>query len=63
VKVGDLVLPHPEFTTVGIDYGTGIILDKQQYDGDIRVYYQVLWSHDDSQWWRDGELLPVNKSE
>ena len=63
MKIGDLVKPHPDFTIIGIDYGTGIILDKKLYKGDKCAYYQVLWSHLDDQWWRTGELLPVDKSE
>lgn len=60
MKIGDIVKPHPDFIIIGIDYGIGIVLDKKQYKGDERTYYQVLWSHLDNQWWRDGELLPVD---
>ena len=62
MKVNDLVLPKKEYSSSHINYGVGIIIEKQKYENDDVVYCLVQWAHED-QWWNVNELIKVKEKD
>ena len=60
MKVGDLVHAREAAKTLGIDYGTGIILDCYESDEGI-WYFEVQWNHE-CQWFALEELRIISES-
>ena len=57
LKVNDLVLPKKAHSSTHINYGVGIVIATECYEGE-GVYCLVKWTHED-QWWNVSQLIKV----